>query len=49
MLESAVSNAKIHNLLDKVLSVDDCKVYKPASVAYDLVEKKMEVKKVGES
>ena len=45
MLESAVTNAKIHNLLDKVLSVDDCKVYKPASVVYDLVEKKMGVKK----
>ena len=45
MLENAVNNAKIQNLLDKVLSVDDCKVYKPASEAYDLVNKKMGIKK----
>ena len=45
MLENAVNNAKIQNLLDKVLSVDDCKVYKPANEAYDLVNKKMGIKK----
>ena len=45
MLESAVNNAKIQHLLDKVLSVDDCKVYKPATEVYDLVDKKMGVKK----
>ena len=45
MLESAVTNAKIQHLLDKVLSVDDCKIYKPASEVYDLVNKKMGVKK----
>ena len=45
MLESAVTNAKIKYLLDKVLSVDDCKVYKPATEVYDLVNKKMGVKK----
>ena len=45
MLESAVTNAKIQHLLDKVLSVDDCKVYKPATEVYDLVDKKMGVKK----
>ena len=45
MLESAVSNAKIQNLIDEILSVDDCKVYKPSSEVYDLVESKMGVKK----
>ena len=44
MLESAVSNAKIQNLMDEILSVDDCKVYKPSSEVYDLVERKMGVK-----
>ncbi len=45
MLKCAVINAKIENLLDEIISVEDCKVYKPASVVYDLVEKKMKVKK----
>ena len=45
MLERAVTNAKIQHLLDKILSVDDCKVYKPATEVYDLVYKKMGVKK----
>ena len=45
MLERAVTNAKIQHLLDKILSVDDCKVYKPATEVYDLVDKKMGVKK----
>ena len=44
MLESAVSNAKIQDLMDEILSVDDCKVYKPSSEVYDLVESKMGVK-----
>jgi 2-haloacid dehalogenase len=45
MLETAVSNAKIDDLMDEILSVDECKVYKPASEVYDLVDKKMGVKK----
>ena len=45
MLESAVLNAKIKNLMDKILSVDDCRVYKPSSKVYDLVESKMGVNK----
>ena len=45
MLESAVSNAKIQNLMDEILSVDNCKVFKPSSKVYDLVESKMRVKK----
>ena len=45
MLESAVTNAKIQNLMDEILSVDDCKVFKPSSEVYDLVESKMGVNK----
>ena len=45
MLESAVSNAKLQNLMDEILSVDDCKVFKPSSKVYELVESKMGVKK----
>ena len=45
MLESAVSNAKLQDLMDEILSVDDCKVYKPSSKVYDLVESRMGVKK----
>ena len=45
MLESAVSNAKIQDLMDEILSVDDCKVYKPSSEVYDLVESNMGVNK----
>ena len=45
MLESAVINANIKTLLDEILSVDECKVYKPSSEVYDLVEKKMGVNK----
>ena len=45
MLESAVTNANIKNLIDEILSVDECKVYKPESIVYDLVEKKMGVNK----
>ena len=43
MLESAVSNANIQDLMDEILSVDDCKVYKPSSEVYDLVESNMGV------
>ena len=45
MLESAVTNANIKNLIDVILTVEDCKVYKPAREVYDLVESKMGVKK----
>ena len=45
MLETAVMNANIKTLIDEILSVDECKVYKPTSIVYDLVEKKMGVNK----
>ena len=45
MLNSAVKNAKIENLLDEVISVEECKIYKPSSDVYDLVEKKTDIKK----
>ena len=38
MLESAVKNAKIENLLDEIISVERCKIYKPSSKVYDLVK-----------
>jgi 2-haloacid dehalogenase len=43
MLEKAVKNAKISNLLDEVISVERCKVYKPSSKVYDLVKDAFEV------
>ena len=46
MLTSAVKNAKLENLLDKVLSVEKCKVYKPSSKVYDLVEKEFKINKI---
>ena len=46
MLGSAVKNAKLENLLDKVLSVEKCKVYKPSSKVYDLVEKEFKINKI---
>ena len=46
MLASAVKNAKLENLLDKVLSVEKCKVYKPSSKVYDLVEKEFKINKI---
>jgi len=46
MLASAVKNAKLENLLDKVLSVEKCKVYKPSSKVYDLVEKEFNINKI---
>ena len=45
MLASAVKNAQIQNLLDKVLSVEKCRVYKPSHKVYDLVEKEFNIKK----
>ena len=38
MLESAVKNAKIENLLDEIISVERCKIYKPSRKVYDLVK-----------
>ena len=46
MLASAVKNAKLENLIDKVLSVEKCKVYKPSSKVYDLVEKEFKINKI---
>ena len=45
MLDSAVKNAKIENLLDVVISVEECKIYKPSSKVYDLVEIKTDIHK----
>jgi 2-haloacid dehalogenase len=45
MLNSAVDNANIRELLDQILSVEECKTYKPSKKVYDLVEKIMKVKK----
>ena len=44
MLESAVKNAQIENLLDEVISVEKCKVFKPSSKVYDLVNDAFNVK-----
>ena len=45
MLDSAVKNADISGLLDEVISVEECRVYKPSNKVYDLVEIKMGIKK----
>ena len=45
MLDRAVKNAKIENLLDVVISVEECKIYKPSSKVYDLVEIKTDIHK----
>ena len=45
MLDSAVKNTNIEDLLDVVISVEECKIYKPSSEVYDLVEKKTDIKK----
>ena len=45
MLDSAVKNAKIENLLDIVISVEECKIYKPSSKVYDLVKIKTDIDK----
>jgi 2-haloacid dehalogenase len=45
MLNSAVDNANIRDLLDGIISVEECEIYKPSKKVYDLVEKNMKVKK----
>ena len=45
MLNSAVDNANIREYLDEILSVEDCKIYKPSSKVYDLVKIKMQIGK----
>ena len=45
MLDSAVKNANIEDLLDVVISVEECKIYKPSSEVYDLVERKINIQK----
>jgi 2-haloacid dehalogenase len=45
MLNSAVDNANIRELLDQILSVEKCKTYKPSKKVYGLVEEIMKVKK----
>ena len=45
MLESAVKNAGIESYLDKILSVEICKVYKPSKNVYELVENKFQIEK----
>jgi 2-haloacid dehalogenase len=45
MLESAVKNAGIESYLDKILSVEICKVYKPSKKVYELVENKFQIEK----
>lgn len=45
MLNSAVDNANIREYLDEILSVEDCKIYKPSSKVYDLVKIKMQISK----
>jgi 2-haloacid dehalogenase len=45
MLNSAVDNANIRELLNEVMSVEECKIYKPSKKVYDLVQSKMNIKK----
>ena len=45
MLSSAVQNADIQNYLDKVLSVETCKIYKPSNKVYELIRKNYNVEK----
>ena len=45
MLNSAVKNANIENLLDVVISVEECEIYKPSRKVYDLVEIKTDIHK----
>ena len=45
MLNSAVDNANIREYLDRILSVEECKIYKPSSKVYDLVKIKMQISK----
>jgi len=43
MLNSAVDNANIREYLDGILSVEECKIYKPSNKVYDLVKIKMQI------
>ncbi len=45
MLNSAVDNANLREYLDEILSVEECKIYKPSSKVYDLVKIKMQIGK----
>ena len=45
MLNSAVDNANIREYLDGILSVEECKIYKPSSKVYDLIKIKMQISK----
>ena len=45
MLDSAVDNANIRDVLDVILSVEECEIYKPSSKVYDLVKTKMHINK----
>ena len=45
MLNSAVDNANIRDVLDIILSVEECEIYKPSSKVYDLVKNKMHINK----
>ena len=45
MLNSAVDNANLREYLDEILSVEECKIYKPSSKVYDLVKIKMQISK----
>ena len=45
MLNSAVDNANIRDVLDVILSVEECEIYKPSSKVYDLVKIKMHINK----
>jgi 2-haloacid dehalogenase len=43
MLEAAVSHAGLTGLFEAVLSVDPLRIYKPATVVYDLIQTRMGV------
>ena len=43
MLESAVKNAGIESYLDKILSVEICKVYKTSKKLYELLKNKFQI------
>ena len=45
MLNSAVDNANVRDVLDVILSVEECEIYKPSSKVYDLVKIKMHINK----
>ena len=45
MLNSAVDNANIREYLDEILSVEECKIYKPSSKVYDLIKIRMQISK----